>query len=146
MEAKLFTSNRPNPALKRDVPQAARPLAQRWATPKPNQKRMCGQQTKLIQRRFAQPEKVSQPGAQPETSSPSFTTAAAWLTTRASGTTHHGIVLLPQEHSAAKPVAHKAHSAIASPSANTVAMLVFPLCAASPTRRSSGTPQKRGAP
>ena len=85
----------PNPALKRDVPQAARPLAQRWATPKPNQKRMRTPQTKLTQRRFAQPEKISQPGSQLETPSPSFVTAATCLAARASGTARRGIVPLP---------------------------------------------------
>ena len=136
----------PNPALKRDAAKARRPLTLRWATPKPNQKRMCRQQTKLIQRRFVQPEKISQPCAQLETPSPSFATAAACLTTRASRTAQRGIVPLTARTPAAKSVAHKAHSAIASPSANTVVMLMFPPCVASPTRRSSGTCRKRPAP
>ena len=53
---------------------------------------MCGQQTKLAPHRFAKPEKISQPGAQPETPSPSFATAAACLAARASGTAQRGIV------------------------------------------------------
>ena len=136
----------PNPAFERDAAKARRPSTLRWATPKPNQKRMCRQQTKLAPHCFAQPEEISQPWAQPRTPSPSFATAAAWLTPRVSGTAQRGIVPSPQEHSGAKSVAHKAHSAIASPSANTVVMLMFPLCVFSPTRRSSGTCRKRPAP
>ena len=138
-------SNRANMAFERDAPKAARPSTLRWATPKPNQKRMRTQQTKLTPHRFAQPEKISQPGAQSETPSPSFTTAAACLAAlpapRNVASFHS-----PQEHSAAQSVAHKTHSAIASPSANNVVMLMFPLCVVSPTRRSSGTCRKRPAP
>jgi len=87
----------PNPALNlapsgRWTALKRRRLALRWATPKPNQKRMRTQQTKLTPHCFAQPEKISQPGSQPEAPSPSFATAAAWLTTRASGTAQRGIV------------------------------------------------------
>ena len=53
---------------------------------------MRAQQTKLTPHRFAHPEKISQPGAQLETPSPSFATAAACLADRASGTAQRGIV------------------------------------------------------
>jgi len=53
---------------------------------------MRAQQTKLTPHRFAHPEKISQPGAQPETPSPSSVTAAACLTTRAYRSAHRGIV------------------------------------------------------
>ena len=82
----------PNFTLKRDAAEARRPLAPRWATPKPNQKRMRTQQTKLTPHCFAQPEKISQPGAQPETPSPLFATAAACFAARASGAAQRGIV------------------------------------------------------
>ena len=119
---------------------------ERWATPKPNQKRMRTQQTKLTPHRFAHPEKISQPGAQPETPSPSFATAAACLTTRAYRSAQRGIVPHLARTLCRKACLAKAHSVIASPSANTVVMLMFPLCVVSPTRRSSGTCRKRPAP
>ena len=122
------------------------PSISRWATPKPNQKRMRTQQTKMTPHRFAQPEKISQPGAQPETPSPSLAAAATCLAARASGTAQRGIVPHLARTLGRKVCRARAHSAIASPSANTVVMLMFPLCVVSPTRRSSGTCRKRPAP
>ena len=88
----------PNPSFQRTVKKLRfLPSAEfrRWATPKPNQKRMCTQQTKLTLHRFAQPEKISQPGAQPETPSPSLATAAAGLAARGYRTAQCGTVPLP---------------------------------------------------
>ena len=56
---------------------------------------MRTQQTKLTPHPFAQPEKISQPGVQPGTPSPSFATAADCLTVHAYRTVKQGAAPVP---------------------------------------------------
>ena len=68
------------------------PLIQTLGNTKTKSKRMRTQQTKLTQHRFAQPEKISQPWAQPRTPSPAFATASASLTAHVYRTAQRGTV------------------------------------------------------